>query len=614
MCHLSLDSESALSDGFWSTDYYKSMASNLWLLREQNLYTDLVIECEDRIINVHRIIVAAGIDYFRQMLGSKMSESLNKVKLNCVTYEAIHQILSFVYCGQIHLDKDNIIEVTLAADFLLVDRVKAICESFLLANVDVDNCFIAKELSYNIVSGNLGNVVDKFVLNNFEHLCSNPDIGIYSFNDFQQLLRDDNLRVRHETQIFKAITHWIDYDYNARIGLLDLLITCVRFLFMPLKDVNSIAQHPYVAKSIRAIKLVNEVQDYFKQFIKDSADHLSTPFDNLHSTIRQSIETKTRPSDCRFLPLNRLSLTGTILALGGRHENLNPCNLIETYNLNEDKWQYKNELLPFAGRQVGLAVINSNVYLLGGYDSRNQPLPSGILNSQTGRYESIPQMPLARRSCAVTQVADKFVFVLGGTDVSKYAAFADVQIFDVEKQEWSFAAPMLTGRRNLASVTLGNHVYAIGGEESSCVSSMERYDVEKQKWEQLADMKFCRYNCGAVTLGKRIYVVGGFGWDSDKNQFVPLSSCEYYDVDAGTWHEVKPLQTCRGAASVVAVDGHIFAIGGFNGEYLSSVERYDPLLDCWVYCSPMQQGRSGSGCAYLKELFEFLFDLCLTFV
>lgn len=80
MCHLSSQS---INEGFWSTDYYRSMASNLWLLREQNLYCDLEIECENKIINVHRIIVAAGVEYFRQMLSSNMSESLNKkVKLN----------------------------------------------------------------------------------------------------------------------------------------------------------------------------------------------------------------------------------------------------------------------------------------------------------------------------------------------------------------------------------------------------------------------------------------------------------------------------------------------------------------------------------------------------
>jgi hypothetical protein len=81
MCHI--DPFNCVNDVFCPADYYKSMASKLWLLREQNLYCDFEIECENQIINAHRIIVAAGMEYFRHLLGSNMAESISKrVKLN----------------------------------------------------------------------------------------------------------------------------------------------------------------------------------------------------------------------------------------------------------------------------------------------------------------------------------------------------------------------------------------------------------------------------------------------------------------------------------------------------------------------------------------------------
>ncbi len=37
------------------------------------------------------------------------------------------------------------------------------------------------------------------------------------------------------------------------------------------------------------------------------------------------------------------------------------------------------------------------------------------------------------------------------------------------------------------------------------------------------------------------------------------------------------------------VDGFIYAIGGSNGfENLSTVERYDPMLNQWKYCASMK--------------------------
>jgi hypothetical protein len=122
--------------------------------------------------------------------------------------------------------------------------------------------------------------------------------------------------------------------------------------------------------------------------------------------------------------MKRFSASGTLICLGGRCESSKPCDFVEIYNPHSNKWLYKQELLPFAGRQVGIAVIGFEVYVLGGYDARGQPLPSGILDSQTGNYRAIQQMPLARRGCAVTQFSDNRVFALGGSDSGKYAAFA----------------------------------------------------------------------------------------------------------------------------------------------------------------------------------------------
>ena len=37
----------------------------------------------------------------------------------------------------------------------------------------------------------------------------------------------------------------------------------------------------------------------------------------------------------------------------------------------------------------------------------------------------------------------------------------------------------------------------------------------------------------------------------------------------------------RDSHSVAVLDGNLYAVGGYNGDYFSSVERYDPALDAW---------------------------------
>ena len=52
----------------------------------------------------------------------------------------------------------------------------------------------------------------------------------------------------------------------------------------------------------------------------------------------------------------------------------------------------------------------------------------------------------------------------------------------------------------------------------------------------------------------------------------------------------------RGGLAAVALDGAIYALGGFAGaSYLSSVERYDQRTGAWSEVAPMGARRAGLG-------------------
>jgi N-acetylneuraminic acid mutarotase len=157
----------------------------------------------------------------------------------------------------------------------------------------------------------------------------------------------------------------------------------------------------------------------------------------------------------------------------------------------------------------------------------------------------------------------------------------------------------------LASISLDKYVYSIGGcfgENSPCLNTVERYDVNENRWESLPGMKVGRYSCGVAVLNNRIYVIGGFGYSLDKNESIPLNHCEFFDPTNETWHDFQPLHVARGAASVIAAGGRIFCIGGYSGQYLPTVERYDPIEDRWTLCESLQNPRSGSGVGHINNI------------
>lgn len=57
----------------------------------------------------------------------------------------------------------------------------------------------------------------------------------------------------------------------------------------------------------------------------------------------------------------------------------------------------------------------------------------------------------------------------------------------------------------------------------------------------------------------------------------------------------------RSTHEVVAIDGHIYAIGGNDGSSsLNSVEKYDPKLNKWSTVMSMVTRRSSVGAAVLE--------------
>lgn len=88
-----------------------------------------------------------------------------------------------------------------------------------------------------------------------------------------------------------------------------------------------------------------------------------------------------------------------------------------------------------------------------------------------------------------------------------------------------------------------------------------------------------------------LYVVGGF----DGQNY--LRDVECYDPQTNSWMSVTPLQEPRSAASVAGMKDKLYAVGGFNGQFLHTVEVFDPTLNQWSYVSEMSIPRVHFGMA-----------------
>lgn len=158
-------------------------------------------------------------------------------------------------------------------------------------------------------------------------------------------------------------------------------------------------------------------------------------------------------------------------------------------------------------------------------------------------------------------------------------------------------APMSTARNYLAMVQVSGKLYAIGGLDGATggfLDLIEEYDPVTNVWTTKNAMPTPRAYLGAAVIGNKIYVIGG---RNDPTGITSLATVEMYDPAINAWVTKSSMPTARDKLMVAAAsNGKIYAIGGiygapFGGEYLQTVEEYDPISDSWASKSDMPTSR-----------------------
>ena len=150
------------------------------------------------------------------------------------------------------------------------------------------------------------------------------------------------------------------------------------------------------------------------------------------------------------------------------------------------------------------------------------------------------------------------------------------------RTHWLELNSMLTGRRALAAVATDNVIYVIGGVNKSgrYVKEVEFARILKNgkldNWQKTSSLNQGRFYLAAAISEGYIYAIGGgSGPLGDNNQ--PTAVVEkakiLADGSLGPWAYQTPMTTPRRGLKVVSYDKTIFALGGYNGTFLTSVER-----------------------------------------
>ncbi len=225
---------------------------------------------------------------------------------------------------------------------------------------------------------------------------------------------------------------------------------------------------------------------------------------------------------------------------------------------------------PTPAANVGAAVIGDTVIVPGGYTFSGAP--TAVVEAYhpiSDTWTTLTPLPAPRFAYAIATYHGK-VYVFGGWDGSSYAN--TVFIYDPATDRWTNGSPLPIGRGFAGAAALNDAIYVVGGYANEHeFDRCDRYVPREDRWEDCAPMSVGRGGLSLLPVGGRLYAIGG-GWTGYH------TFNERYDPATNSWSIVQTpfIGQWRGMGAA-SIGNDIYALGGWNGQYLNTVEKYNPF-------------------------------------
>ncbi|MBT3666306.1 MAG: hypothetical protein HN548_02415 [Opitutae bacterium] len=210
-----------------------------------------------------------------------------------------------------------------------------------------------------------------------------------------------------------------------------------------------------------------------------------------------------------------------------------------------------------------------------------QSAPAGYSIYQRGTpkelvWEEKASVSVARYAYDGAEVLDGKIFFVGGFNGS---AKNIAERYDPKSNSWETIGSLSVERWGVASAVLNENFFAIGGKNSSSIStsSVEIYLTTSNGWVNGPSLPTPVRHSTAITVNEKIYLVGGI--DDALGQNINQVLC--FDPSTNQWSAKANMPTARHAKKLVWFENRIWAIGGYNSTSSNKVESYDPTTNSW---------------------------------
>jgi DNA-binding CsgD family transcriptional regulator len=268
---------------------------------------------------------------------------------------------------------------------------------------------------------------------------------------------------------------------------------------------------------------------------------------------------------------------GLICAIGGDTAD-GVTGAVEIYDTSANGWR-SGSAKPTAVHNAGAVVLGDRIFVPGGYSAEGEVIPVlEIYDPSEDSWERGSPMPVGLCAYALA-VADDKLYLFGGWDGTKYVA--STYEYDPLSGEWSEKTPMPSARGFASAAVVDGKIYVVGGYDGEReLATVEEYDPTQEgkgdPWREVTPMSLSRGGLGVAAIAGSLYAVGG-GWNGY------LAFNERYDPRSDQWSTVEtPIFGQWRNLAVVASETKLYALGGWNGDFLDVNHEYQALFTYYL--------------------------------
>ena len=527
-----------------ASDYSDTCQDRMVSFRKDEAYTDVIVKTQHAKIPCHKVVLAAGSEYFHTLFRGGVHEPSPRVfEVSLASADILEPMIDFFYTGKILITTENVQEICQACHLLKLEHLEKACDKFIEDKIEPSNCLGMYMFGkMNNLKMTL-NATNRCMLTRPKDILTLAVEAEYRKLGEEELIRyisNDNLEVEDESDVFHLVEKWVMADKYSRKPAFERLLEHVRLPFCTVSFLCNVVEACPLADTQQCRLLISEAKNC-----------------HLFPEIKQDIKSpRTKPRRyCRCM-----------VVMGGKNDG--GVNRSCWYmKMDGNKWEELSQFPTSKACYFQAQVLENDIIVTGGCleDNKKSTSECWLLDVSGKKWKPLPPL-LEARSAHIMVCNRDDVYVFGGWNGSYMGT---CEMMDSKKEKWVNVKPLINPTENATGVAYEGYIYIMAGSDTP--QTNQCFCIATGEWQKKADLPIkCSGGPSAVLVNNTVFVTGG-------------SVCLSYHPGQDSWTVLTmPLEQHVNASATVW-KGRIVVGGGDQKKkpYTDVMEEYDPHGNKW---------------------------------